>query len=111
MLCCQLWNNVVLHLVNNVVLPIVNNVVLHLVNNVVLHLVNNVVLHLVNNVVNKVDDNIVTALLNHQYCYNFSTSLSNNDKNSEQACSINIVFSCFNNREQPLLLLNAEQHC
>ena len=46
------------------------------------------------------DNNVVTALFNHQYCYNLWTRLSNN----EQACSINIVFSCFNNREQPLLL-------
>ena len=45
-----------------------------------------------------------TALFNHQYCYNLLTRLSNNDNNNEQACSINIAFSCFNNREQPLLL-------
>ena len=50
------------------------------------------------------DNNVVTALFNHQYCYNLLTRLSNNDNNSEQACSINIVFSCSNNREQPLLL-------
>ena len=50
------------------------------------------------------DNNVVTASFNHQYCYNLLTRLSNNDNNNEQACSINIVFSCFNNREQPLLL-------
>ena len=51
------------------------------------------------------DNNVVTALFNHQYCYNLLTRLSNNDNNSEQASSINIAFfSCFNNREQPLLL-------
>ena len=48
--------------------------------------------------------NVVTALFNHQYCYNLLTRLSSNYSNNEQACSINIVFSCFNNREQPLLL-------
>ena len=50
------------------------------------------------------DNNIVTALFNHQYCYNLLTKLSNNDNNNEQACSINIVFSCFNNREQPCIV-------
>ena len=45
-----------------------------------------------------------TRLFNHQYCYNLLTRLSNNDNNNEQACSINIVFSCFNNCEQLLLL-------
>ena len=50
------------------------------------------------------DNNVVTALFNHQYCYNLLTRLSNNDNNNEQACSINIAFSCFNNREQPSLL-------
>ena len=47
---------------------------------------------------------IIQHLFNHQYCYNLLTRLSNNDNNNKQACSINIVFSCFNNREQPLLL-------
>ena len=52
------------------------------------------------------DNCVVTALplFNHQYCCNLWTRLNNNDNNSEQACSINIVFSCSNNREQPLLL-------
>ena len=36
------------------------------------------------------DYNVVTALFNHQYCYNLLTRLSNNDNNNEQACSINI---------------------
>ena len=64
------------------------------------------------------DNNVVTALFNHQYCYNLLTRLNNNDNNSEQACSINIVFSRFNNREPPLLhqcwttlTLLVEQHC
>ena len=47
------------------------------------------------------DDNVVKALFNHQCCYNLSTRLSNNDNNNEQAYSINTVFSCLNNREQP----------
>ena len=42
------------------------------------------------------DNNVVTALFNHQYCYNLLTTLSNNDNNREQACSINIDFSCSN---------------
>ena len=46
------------------------------------------------------ENNVVTAILLHQYCYNLLTKLSNNDNNNEQACSINIAFSCFNNREQ-----------
>ena len=41
------------------------------------------------------DNNVVAALLNHQYCYILLTRLSNND---EQACSVNIVFFCSNNR-------------
>ena len=64
------------------------------------------------------ENNVVTALFNHQYCYNLLTRLNNNDNNSEQACSINIVFSRFNNREPPLLhqcwttlTLLVEQHC
>ena len=44
------------------------------------------------------DNNAVTALFNHQYCYNLLTRFNNNDNNNKQACSINIVFSCFNNR-------------
>ena len=55
---------------------------------------------------NAVVNNVVTALFNHQYCYNLLTRLSKNN-NNEQACSINIVFSCFNNR----CFINAEQHC
>ena len=43
----------------------------------------------------------VTALFNHQI--NLLTKLSINDNNSEQAYSINIVFSCSNNREQPFV--------
>ena len=38
------------------------------------------------------------------------TRLSNNDNNSEQACSINIVFSCSNHLEQPLLLHQCWTH-
>ena len=57
------------------------------------------------------DNNVVTALFNHQYCYNLLTRLSDNRNDSEQACSINIVFSCFNNREQPLLLYQCWQQC
>ena len=94
-------NNVVLHSMNNVVLHSMNNVVLPNVNNVVLHSMNNVVLHPVNNDVNNCcscDNNVVTALFNHQYCYNLLTRLNDNDNTSEQACSINIVFSCSNNR-------------
>ena len=67
-------------------------------NNVALSTVNNVVLHPL------IVYSIVTALFNHQYCYNLLTRLCNNDNNNEQACSINIVFSCFNNLERPLLL-------
>ena len=44
------------------------------------------------------ENNLVTALFNHQYCYNLLTRLNSNDNNSEQVCSINIAFSCFNNR-------------
>ena len=54
------------------------------------------------------DNNVVTALFDHQYCYNLLTRLSNIDNNNEQACSIYIVFSCFNNR---CCFINAEQHC
>ena len=43
-------------------------------------------------------NNVVAALFNHQYCYNLLTRSSNNVNNDEQACSINIVFSCSNNR-------------
>ena len=43
------------------------------------------------------DNNVVTALFNHQYCYNLLTRLSNDDNNNKQACSINIVSSCLNN--------------
>ena len=49
----------------------------------------------VNNVAIKVvhpSNNVITVLLNDQYCCYFSTGLNNNDNNSEQACSINIVF-------------------
>ena len=55
------------------------------------------------------ENNVVTALFNHQYRYNLLTRLSDNDNNNEQACPINIVFSCSNNREQSLLL--NEQDC
>ena len=49
---------------------------------------------------------VLTALFKHQYCHthNLLTRLSNNDNNSEPACSIDIAFSCSNNPEQPLLL-------
>ena len=46
------------------------------------------------------DNNVVTTLFNHQYCYNLFTRLSNNDNNSEKACSINIGFFCSNKREE-----------
>ena len=58
-------------------------------------------------------DNVVTALFNHQYCCKLLTRLSNNENDNV----IDIVFSCFNNRKQPLLLhqcsttLFVEQHC
>ena len=60
-----------------------------------------------------------TMLLQHcssiKYCYNLLARSSNNDNNNEQACSINIVFSCSNNSEQPLLLHQCwtmlKQHC
>ena len=39
------------------------------------------------------DNNVVTSLFHHQYCYNLLTRLNNNDNNSEQACSVNIIFS------------------
>ena len=45
------------------------------------------------------DNNVVTALFNHQYCYNLLTRLSNDDNNNDQVSSINMVFSCFNNIE------------
>ena len=51
--------------------------------------------------------NNVTALFNHQYRYNLLTRLSNNDNNNEQACCVNIVFSCFNDR---CCFINTEQH-
>ena len=35
-------------------------------------------------------NDVFTTFLNHQYCYNLLTKLSNNDNNSEQPCSINI---------------------
>ena len=61
------------------------------------------------------DNNVVTASFDRQHCYNLLTRLSNND-DSEQARQTG--FSCSNNREQPLLLLQCwtcwntnEQHC
>ena len=54
------------------------------------------------------DNNVVTALFNHQYCYNLLTRLNNNNNNDEQDCSINTVFSCFNNR---CCFINVEQDC
>ena len=73
-----------------------------------------VVMHSVNNVVNFSHNNnvvIYSIVQSSIYCYNLLTRLSSNDNNNEQACFINIVFSCFNNLEQPLLLhQSAEQH-
>ena len=39
------------------------------------------------------DNNAVTALFNHQYCYNLLTRFNNNDNNNEQAYVLSILFS------------------
>ena len=56
------------------------------------------------------DNNILTALFNHQYCYNLLTRLSNNDNNITNKLVLSLSFSpvssCFKATVVALSMMN-----